>query len=202
MGDRLICHNGYVARLYGKASMSIYKNGHEILHTGNRKPDTDEEVKLLLDKIPEFMNMIEAVDRGARQMTNSYRIRNMSDEELAAVLMCPYDTAGDPIDVMPCFKDGTQNMVDSKHCIQCSVEWLQRETKEPIHYNAWIDIDTQKPEPEEYILLSLSNFSLPMIGRYEEDEYGGNFYIGDDTKSCISQNLYVNAWMPLPKPQN
>lgn len=50
-----------------------------------------------------------------------------------------------------------------------------------------------------YILLSFANFSNPVIGRYEEDEDGGgNYYIGDEP--CSSQELYVNAWMPLPEP--
>jgi len=31
-------------------------------------------------------------------------------------------------------------------------------------------------------------------------EEGGAFYVGDDEESCISQDLFVNAWIPLPKP--
>lgn len=53
MADKLIVHNGYVAELYDSSSMNIYKNGHKILHTGRRKANTDEEVKELLEKIPE-----------------------------------------------------------------------------------------------------------------------------------------------------
>ena len=49
----------------------------------------------------------------------------------------------------------------------------------------------------DYILLSFSNFSVPQVGRYEQDEEGGAFYVGDDTETCASQDIYVNAWMPL-----
>ena len=64
----------------------------------------------------------------------------------------------------------------------------------------WIDADII-PIGRQYILLSFDNFTVPQIGRYEEDEDGGGeYYIGDETESCLSQNLYVNAWMELPEP--
>lgn len=47
--------NGFSAVLYGKSSMSILKNGKEILHTGSRTVNTEKEVMKLLDKQPEFM---------------------------------------------------------------------------------------------------------------------------------------------------
>ncbi len=56
------------------------------------------------------------------------------------------------------------------------------------------------PETPCYVLLSFDNFSMPLIGRYEENEEGGAYYIGDDEESCISQDLIVNGWMPLPEP--
>lgn len=55
------------------------------------------------------------------------------------------------------------------------------------------------PKTGEYVLLSFSNFDLPIVGRYEEDENGGNYYIGDDTETCLQNDVYVNAWLPLPK---
>ena len=63
----------------------------------------------------------------------------------------------------------------------------------------WIS-EEKPPEVPCYVLLSFDNFSMPLIGRYEEDEEGGAFYIGDDEESCISQDLIVNGWMPLPEP--
>ena len=64
----------------------------------------------------------------------------------------------------------------------------------------WIPCITEKcPGSGKYVLLSFANFSLPLVGRYEEDADGGAFYIGDEDESCVSQDLIVNAWMPLPK---
>ena len=50
------------------------------------------------------------------------------------------------------------------------------------------------------MLLSFENFGVPMVGRYEEDENGGSYYIGDDMEPCITQDIFVNAWQPLPQP--
>lgn len=68
--------------------------------------------------------------------------------------------------------------------------------------SGWIPCRERFPEKDEYILLSFVNFSIPVVGRYEEDENGGAFYVGDETESCISHNLIVNAWQQLPKPYN
>ena len=66
--------------------------------------------------------------------------------------------------------------------------------------NMWIPIEQDVPKDSRYVLMSFSNFSVPMVGRYEEDQDGGgNFFIGDDTEPCIKEDLYVNAWMPLPE---
>ena len=61
--------------------------------------------------------------------TNADNIRNMSIEELAAVIMCPYDTAGDPEDIMPCAKDGIQEMVSVEACRACCIAWLNRKAE-------------------------------------------------------------------------
>ena len=68
------------------------------------------------------------------------------------------------------------------------------------HNVGWIPIDEKLPPDDNFILLSFSNFSIPIVGRYEEDEDGGgNFFAGDEDEPLISQDMYVNAWMPLPK---
>ena len=56
------------------------------------------------------------------------------------------------------------------------------------------------PKDNNYILLSFDNFSVPLVGRYEEDEDGGTYYVGDDDEPTTASDLYVNAWMPLPDP--
>lgn len=67
--------------------------------------------------------------------------------------------------------------------------------------NGWIPCSERFPDTDKYILLSFSNFSIPLVGRYEEDEDGsGSFYIGDEMETCLSQDLFVNAWQPLPEP--
>lgn len=65
--------------------------------------------------------------------------------------------------------------------------------------NQWIPAD-HPPRNNHYILISFENFSVPQVGRYEEVKEGGAFYVGDEEESCISQDLIVNAWMPLPVP--
>ena len=63
-------------------------------------------------------------------MTNADKIRNMTDEELADIMLCPYDTAGDPIDIMPCVKDGIQGLATPEECKACMMKWLGRSVKE------------------------------------------------------------------------
>lgn len=68
-----------------------------------------------------------------------------------------------------------------------------------VNASEWIPITERLPEDDAYILLSFENFTMPLIGRYEEDENGnGNFYNGDDEKPLISVGVFVNAWMPFP----
>lgn len=67
--------------------------------------------------------------------------------------------------------------------------------------NGWIPCEPGKyPESNGYILLNFANFSVPQVGRYEKDEVGGAFYLGDEDETCISQDLIVSAWQPLPEP--
>ena len=51
--------NGYIARLYGKSSLSVYFNGKEVLHTGYRSVQTEDEVMDLLEGMPKLMKIIE-----------------------------------------------------------------------------------------------------------------------------------------------
>ena len=64
----------------------------------------------------------------------------------------------------------------------------------------WIPVEERLPELGEYVLISFSNFSVPAIGRYDEDEEGRAWFIGDETESLVSQDMFVNAWMSLPEP--
>lgn len=75
--------------------------------------------------------------------------------------------------------------------------------KQKVNDAGWIPVEQRLPENDDFILLSFDNFSIPMIGRYEEtDDGGGAFYLGDcdEDDTCMANNLFVNAWMPLPEP--
>ena len=52
--------NGYSARLYGESSLSIWFNGKEVLHTGSRNANTEDEVMELLESYPEFVKSLES----------------------------------------------------------------------------------------------------------------------------------------------
>lgn len=80
---------------------------------------------------------------------------------------------------------------------------LYAELCEELAKYRWIPVEERLPEDDNYILLSFANFSIPMIGRYEKDEEGGGaFYLGDcdEEDTCVGNELFVNAWMPLSEP--
>lgn len=63
----------------------------------------------------------------------------------------------------------------------------------------WIPVDEKQPENDTYVLVSFENISnTPDIARYEEDEYGGAFYPGDEGDSYATLGMIVNAWKLLP----
>lgn len=80
---------------------------------------------------------------------------------------------------------------------------MLKELNEEQCKHRWIPVEERLPEEDNYILLSFENFSLPLVGRYEADSDGeGAFYLGDcdEGDTCLSENLFVNAWMSLPEP--
>lgn len=60
-------------------------------------------------------------------MTNKEKILQMNDDDLAMVLMCPYDTVGEPENVMPCVVGDI--LPTNKNCHQCVKDWLRRKAK-------------------------------------------------------------------------
>lgn len=83
---------------------------------------------------------------------------------------------------------------------QCVIELpTAYDVGKKVDNNGWIPIWERLPENNDYILVSFDNFSVPGIGRYEEDDEGGVFCPGDEDKSYSSVGLMVNAWMPLPE---
>lgn len=78
---------------------------------------------------------------------------------------------------------------------------LLKKLSEERRKHRWIPVEEQLPKDDNYILLSFSNFSIPLIGRCKLDgDGGGTFYEGDDDEPLTKHDLYVNAWMPLPRP--
>ena len=51
--------NGYYARLYGVSSLSVFYDGKEVMHTGNRRANTEAEIMKLLEEMPKFMQLLE-----------------------------------------------------------------------------------------------------------------------------------------------
>lgn len=118
----------------------------------------------------------------------------------------------------PCFRNDS---VDGVHYYQCNITLRSKETTVEcrmkdcplltegeiydIDYSPWVPVSERLPEVDEdgdsdYILISLENFSLPVIGRYAIDQDGdGSFHKGNEERTLLSYGLFVNAWMPLPK---
>lgn len=94
------------------------------------------------------------------------------------------------------------NVGYSSYSLENVIAW-KNEYFDMIQWNeddGWISIDERLPDPDKHILVSFENFSLPMIGRYTvDDDDGGMFRAGDEDESFIEHDLYVNAWMELPK---
>ena len=60
-------------------------------------------------------------------MTNADKIREMSNEDLAFILMCPYETVGNEKDIMPCLN--SVELPTTERCHKCIVEWLEKESE-------------------------------------------------------------------------
>lgn len=91
--------------------------------------------------------------------------------------------------------EGNKSEID---ILECNAD-LHRILKEHSKVDGWVPCEERYPDTDGYILLSFSNFAVPLVGRYEEDEEGGAFYVGDETESCVSQGIFVNAWQQLPE---
>lgn len=98
-------------------------------------------------------------------------------------------------------KNGTFKEYDDAYDIVIHCESKEEHDRFIQRFNSmsWIPAD-QPPKPEECVLLSFENFSITLVGMYRDDGDGGAYYVGDDEKNCISHNIIVNAWMPLPAP--
>ena len=80
------------------------------------------------------------------------------------------------------------------------IEKLMQELADERTDHTWEPIIFSVPNDNRYVLLSMSNCDLVVPGRYVEDESGGAFFLGNDDQPASSKDLFVNAWMELPKP--
>ena len=73
-------------------------------------------------------NVLDKLERVEPQMirTNVDRYRNMSLDEMAAVIMCPYTGEGVHKEAL-CEKMQLLSAPDDKICIECCKAWLQKE---------------------------------------------------------------------------
>lgn len=65
--------------------------------------------------------------------------------------------------------------------------------------HGWIPITEAVPPNSDDIILSFAGYESTAVGRYEEDEEGGTFYLNEDDIACSNYGIFVNAWMPFPK---
>lgn len=98
-------------------------------------------------------------------------------------------------------EDGSFSTYDDTYdvVIHCETEEEQKKVIERLKDTNWIPVSESLPDPGKYVLVSFENFTLPMIGIYTVDDDGGTFRVDDEDDSFLEHNLYVNAWMELPK---
>ena len=90
-----------------------------------------KEVRVI-DEHTEETRIFKEVEEGMEkpEENNGDGIRSMSNEDLAFVLMCPYDTAGETKEIMPCVKEtGTMELAKPGTCYQCILAWLNAKKK-------------------------------------------------------------------------
>lgn len=81
--------------------------------------DRDSMLKYLADMLTTFVE-VATIQNYETRRTNADRIRNMSDEELAEWMLCPY------------MKGPYDECIHGWHdydCSKCKLEWLQSETE-------------------------------------------------------------------------
>ncbi len=100
-------------------------------------------------------------------------------------------------------KDGLADMYDDTYdiVIHCESAEDQEDARLALkNVRSWVPISERLPDPDEQVLLSFENCTFPMIGRYTvDDEDSGTFRVGDMDDSFVENDLFVNAWMPLPE---
>lgn len=82
---------------------------------------SDNDLRALRCIGPKAIAEVREKLKKARPQTNADRIRSMTDEELAELIMCPYNSDGE---ICEASKD---------NCMQCCLRWLRQPAKEDNH---------------------------------------------------------------------
>ena len=65
-----------------------------------------------------------------KKKTNADRIRKMPEEELAKIIVCPYDYVVNLLVKVPCYDGIRRKPVPRIECQKCITDWLKSEVKE------------------------------------------------------------------------
>lgn len=100
----------------GYMILATSKNPLEVLRA-NKDNDTvivykKADAKEHLSTMDKDYHLVREFIKSRRVQTNADRIRQMTDEELAKIIMCPYHT--EPY------------LCSRKECVDCCIEWLQK----------------------------------------------------------------------------
>ena len=100
---------------------SAVKEYLRLVQLENLKDETlsSEKFLLAIDKSNEVAveKIIKRIGESEKKLSNGDRIRGMGDEELAEIIVCPFDT-----DPSVCSYKGT--------CLDCCLEWLKQPVEE------------------------------------------------------------------------
>lgn len=86
------------------------------------------------------------------------------------------------------------------NCMEHAVDRLPQYFPENVvEETRWIPCSERLPKTGEYVLISCEGFSNLGVGKYEEDDIGGTFYLSENMP-CEDFGIVVEAWRPLPEP--
>lgn len=105
----------------GYMIVATSKNPYEVLRA-QKDGDTvvvykKKDAKEHLSTMDKDYRLVREFIKSQRKQSNADRIRNMTDEELAEIIMCPFDT-----DPSVCRYKGT--------CLDCCLDWLKQPVEE------------------------------------------------------------------------
>lgn len=105
----------------GYMIVATSKNPYEVLRA-QKDGDTvivyqKKDAKEHLSTMDKDYHLVREFIKGQRKQSNADRIRNMTDEELAEIIVCPFDTYPSV-----CSYKGT--------CLDCCLEWLKSPVEE------------------------------------------------------------------------